>query len=361
MQSIYKPVVLIANDETLTFREVEILVNSPNGAQILEAASVSNENALLLQRLPSGDLEAIRQSEKPDLNVSAEFILSFGDRTYNFRINDAELVWGARHISGATLRKLSKTNNDFDLFQIKGEDTLRLIEPETIIDLNRPGVETFITSKKIWKLKVQSVILEYDVKHIKVGDAMKRAGYDPTKAWDIFLIVSGQPKQKVDVEYIVDLTIPGVERIRLMQRNVDNGESAVSTLRREFNLLGVDVIHLNATGWKWETIADEANRWLLIHDYSMLTGYVPATVKLALLIPMDYPQAQIDMFYFYPFVTRHDGKEIPSTQVRAIICGVDFQGWSRHRNVAQPWDPLKDNIATHLALVDSSLLKEFGE
>lgn len=361
MQSIYKPIVLIANDETLTFREVEILVNSPNGAQILEAAGISNENALLLQRLPSGDLEDIRLSEKPDLNVSSEFIISFSDRTYNFRINDAELVWGARHISGATLRKLSKTTDDFDLFQIRGEENSRLILAETVVDLNRPGVEKFITSKKVWKLKVQSVTLEYEVTQVKVGDAMKRAGYDPTKAWDIFLLVSGQPKQKVGVDYMVDLTTPGIERIRLMQKNVDNGESAVSTLRREFNLLGSDVIHLDATGWKWETIADGANRWLLIHDYSMLPGYAPEVVKLALLIPKDYPQAQIDMFYFHPFVTRHDGREIPSTQVRAVIGSVEFQGWSRHRNAAQPWDPLRDNIATHLALVDSSLLKEFGE
>jgi hypothetical protein len=361
MKPNHTSVVRFADDETLDFRDLEIPFATPTGAQILEAANVSQEDALLLQRLPSGDLENISLAEKPDLHASIEFILSFGDRTYSLFINEAQLSWVARHVSGATLRKLSKVPDNFDFFQIRNEGEPHLIQPDTVVDLSRPGVERFITRQKTWKLRVQAVMLEYGVQHVKVGDAMKRAGFDPTKAWDIYLLVAGQPKEKVDVGYVIDLAMPGIERIRLMQRNVDNGEASVIPLRREFNLLAIDVAHLNATDWKWETINCQDNRWLLIHNYSMLPGYQPATAKLALLIPKDYPQAQIDMFYFTPFVTRCDGKEIPNTQVRAVIEGVQYQGWSRHRNAVQPWDPLADNIATHLALVDSSLIKEFSE
>jgi len=66
---------------------------------------------------------------------------------------------------------------------------------------------------------------------------MKRAGFDPTKAWDIYLLIAGQPKQQVDIDYVIDLATPGIERIRLMQRNVDNGEASALTLRHEFSFL----------------------------------------------------------------------------------------------------------------------------
>lgn len=355
-----KTVVLLADNENLNFRDLEVPCN-PTGAQILEAANATETDTLLLQRLPNGDLESIRMSESPDLNVSAEFILSFGDRSYSMFVNDGEMVWAARHISGATLRKLAQVPESQDLLLLRSSDEPQLVDAAAVVDLGRAGVEKFITRGKAWKLRVQGVTLEYQMSHVKVGDAMKRAGFDPTKAWDIFLLIAGQPKKKVDINFEVDLNTPGIERIRLMQRNVDNGDMSASNLRREFNLLAVDETHLDATGMKWETVTCDGRRWLLIHDYPLLPGYIPTTVKLALDIPKDYPQAQIDMFYFDPAVARCDGAAIPSTQVTAVIDGIQFQGWSRHRNGAHPWDPFTDNVATQLALVEHSLAREFGE
>lgn len=354
-------VVRLADDETLNFRDLEVSGANPTGAQILEAANATREDALLLQRLPSGDLESIRMSEAPDLKASNEFILSFGDRSYALSINDAQLVWAARHISGATLRKLAEVPECLDLVLLNSGDEPQVVEPSTVVDLSRPGVEKFVTRERTWKLRVQGITLEYHVPHVKVSDAMTRAGFDPTKAWDIFLLVAGQPKQKVDINFDVDLTTPGIERIRLMQRNVDNGDGSASRLRREFSLLAVDDTHLNATGLKWETVKCEERRWLIIHCYPLLQGYTPATARLAFDIPKDYPQAQIDMFYFDPTVARCDGVAIPNTHVTAVIEEVQFQGWSRHRNGAHPWDPFTDNVATQLALVEHSLAREFGE
>ncbi len=47
--------------------------------------------------------------------------------------------------------------------------------------------------------------------------------------------------------------------------------------------------------------------------------------------------------------------------MRAVIGGVEFQGWSRHRNAASAWDAEADNVRTHLALVESCVSKELGE
>ncbi|KWO58916.1 multiubiquitin domain-containing protein [Burkholderia territorii] len=361
MQPSHNAILRLADDETLNFRDLEVPHDHPTGAQILEAAHRAGSDALLLQRLPSGDLETIRLHEVPDLTASVEFILSHGDRVYSLTVNDAQMEWAIRHISGATIRKLANLPETVELLLMHhGSDAL-VVENDTIIDLGKPGVEKFITRHKTWKLRVQGVTLEYQVPHVRVGDAMKRAGFDPTKAWDIYLLVAGHPKQKVDVDFIVDLTTPGIERIRLMQRNVDNGEGSSFNLRREFHLLPIDEDHLNATGMAWETVKCNERRWLLIHNYPLLPGYTPTTSKLALDIPIDYPQAQLDMFYFAPAVSRSDGVAIPNVHIQANIDGVQFQGWSRHRNGAHPWDPFSDNVASQLALVEHSLAREFGE
>jgi hypothetical protein len=354
-------VVRIADDETLAFHDLAVPFTSPTGAQILAAANAPQEETVLLQRLLSGDLESINLAETPNLDAGKEFVLSASDRTYSLFVNDSQLAWAVRHISGATLRKLAKVPDSFDLFQLKKDGEAHQLQADTLVDLNLPGVEKFVTRLKTWKLKVQAVTLEYDVQYVKVGQAMTRAGYDPAKAWDIYLLVAGQPKQKVDVNFVVDLATLGIERIRLMQRNIDNGEASALKARREFSLLNVDVEHLGAIGFSWETIRCGENRWLVIHDYPLPQGYQPSAARLALLIHKDYPQAQIDMFYFDPPVSRSDGVAIPNTQVTATIGDVVFQGWSRHRNGTQPWDPLTDNVATHLTLVEHSLAREFGE
>jgi hypothetical protein len=92
-----------------------------------------------------------------------------------------------------------------------------------------------------------------------------------------------------------------------------------------------------------------------------MSGYVPDKTTLALDIPADYPASQIDMFYVHPWVARADGGTIPSIQVRAAIEGLEYQGWSRHRNGSSPWDPTSDSVRTHLVLVESCLVRELGQ
>jgi hypothetical protein len=110
-----------------------------------------------------------------------------------------------------------------------------------------------------------------------------------------------------------------------------------------------------------DAVAGATRRWLLIHGYSLPSGFSQAKVLLALEIVLDYPAAQIDMFYFLPFVSLANGQEVLSTQVRAAIKGATFQGWSRHRSGSSAWDPNSDSVQTQLALVESCLVKELGE
>jgi len=348
-------------DENLTFRQVLIDDATPTGAQISHAAGFTfAQQAVVLHFLPDGDLEDIRPNQSVDLAVGRQFIVVETDRLFFLTINGERFEWPSRMISGAVVRKLGKVLPGDELRLTRVDEPDRVIAPRDLVDLGKGGIEAFVSRKPSWKLNVQGVVLTLHQPTIVVKQAMLDAGFDPTKGWQIFLIVKGEPKRAVGLDFTVDLRTPGIEKLRLTPTGVHNGEAAAKP-RRHFDLLDVDEKHLDSLGVFWETVIDGASRWLLIRNYQVPPGYTPQMVTLAFLIPPTYPTAQIDMFYTSPKLVLTSGRPIDRTQVTATICGTPFNGWSRHRGPPAPWNPATDNVITHLALVESAIAKEVGQ
>ena len=305
----------------------------PTGKDILSSAGrPTTPEQIVLQLLYSGGMESIRLDERINLTLGNKFVVSSGDRIYRFTINGKPYEWPHRFISGELLRTLAGNHPQTEIELIDPHGAVVVAFNERV-DLTLPGVETFVSRIKpqTWTLSIHGVLLEYTQPEVKVAEAMVRAGYDPNKSWHIYLIVHGQPKQEITGEFVVDLRQPGLEKIRLMLRDVNNGESNPLGPARAFHLLPKDHQYLDALGLKWETViehdavAGATRRWLLIHDYPLPSGFSQTKVLLALDIVLDYPAAQIDMFYFLPFVSLANGQEVPSTQVRAAIKGQPFR------------------------------------
>lgn len=129
-------------------------------------------------------------------------------------------------------------------------------------------------------------------------------------------------------------------------------------MRRQFLLPEADVDYLNACGLKWETISEGKWRWLLISDYPIPHGYNIGSATAAVSISAGYPDAQLDMVYFYPPLSRQDGRAIGALSSKAID-SKSFQRWSRHRTGANPWRPGIDDLAAHLELAQHWLEREF--
>ena len=129
-------------------------------------------------------------------------------------------------------------------------------------------------------------------------------------------------------------------------------------MRRQFQLPEADREHLDARGLQWETITDGGSRWLLLHDFSVPAGYNAVHIIAAVMIGATYPDAQLDMVYFFPPLARTDGGAIGALS-NQVIDGKMFQRWSRHRTPQNPWRPGEDDLATHLALVEHWLEREF--
>lgn len=349
-------------DFSLTFHDHRIAETTPTGAQLAAVAGFKPEqSATVLEVLSNGELEDRRPDERVNLRESTrKFVIVESDRSYKFTLDGARLDWPCRVISGGQLRKLGQVAKEREVYQDLPGPAERIIDEHDLVDLGAPHVEVFKTRKRIWKLNVQGVVLTLDESSIVVRTAIKDAGFDPTKNWIVVLRVRDQPKREVGLDEVIDLRTPGIEKLRLTPKEVNNGEAAVKP-RRQFALLEVDERFLNGLGLWWETVIDAERRWLLIHDYPVPKGYTVSRTLLALEIPLTYPGAQIDMFYTRPPLALKTGRAIDRTQVSANIHGQPFNGWSRHRGELSKWNPATDNVSTHLALVESALAKEVGE
>ena len=122
-------------------------------------------------------------------------------------------------------------------------------------------------------------------------------------------------------------------------------------MRREFRLPAEDEEYLDSTGLDWETIVEGGLRWLILLDRPVPAGYTVTKSHTALLIQPGYPDAELDMVYFDPPVSRADGGPIGALATQQIQ-GRSWQRWSRHRTPQNPWRPGVDAIPTHLVLVD---------
>jgi hypothetical protein len=130
------------------------------------------------------------------------------------------------------------------------------------------------------------------------------------------------------------------------------------TLRRQFDLLPEDQKFLEDYDLPWETIVD-GSQWVLIHDFPTPAGYNHAKVTAAIRLETGYPNTALDMVYFFPALSRKDGKAINATQAQQGIDGKTFQRWSRHRTPQNPWKAGQDNIGSHIFLIEDWLEREF--
>lgn len=343
----------------LDFNVLTIPDATPTGRQLVLAAGLRNpDEIIILQLQKDGQMEDVRMDEIVDLETaSRKFLMERSDRTYNMMVDGIRLSWPCRFISGAAVRKVGNVAHDLDLYQELEDAPDKRVTATDLVDLDGEGVERFKSREPSWQLDVQGVVITSKTPHISVHDALVKAKFDVTQGWQIFLKVAGQPKQAVELNTIIDLTTEGIEKLRLTPKAVNNGEAALSA-RRDFALLDADEDYLDAVFPRWETIVDAGRRWLVIEEYRVPGGYTAEITTLALEIPESYPGAQIDMFYVHPPLVLQTGREIDRTQVRAVIQGTEFHGWSRHRGLGSEWKIGVDNVITHMALVESAIQKE---
>jgi hypothetical protein len=210
--------------------------------------------------------------------------------------------------------------------------------------------------------RAKSYRIRIDKKHYVVHvpamtgrELLNLAGKTPASDYVIFQHVRGKKPEKIGLDEKADFTTPGVERFRTIPVDQTEGEGEI--LRRQFQMPATDREFLETRGLPWEAIIEANTKWLLVHDFPVTGGYTLERVTAALMITAGYPDAQIDMVYFYPPLVRLDNKAIKALANQNIE-GKLYQRWSRHRTAQNPWRPGEDDVSTHLAQVEYWLEKE---
>jgi hypothetical protein len=345
-------------DLNLAPRVAFIKDGEPTGMQIAEEAGFApTPQITVLQWLKYG-LEDIRPTETVNLlEGNLRFIVAESDGNFRFIIDGVRYDWPAPRIPVSVIRTLVSVPTNKEIFLVD-PDRGEIFQAEgTVLDLSLPGVENLVTKTPTWKLNVQGVVLTLNTPKVKVRQALGLAGVDANQGWHIFLIVQGQDKREVALDDEIDLTAPGIEKLRLTPKDVSNGEANPVALR-QFRLMPADENYLDSTFQDWQAILENGRQWVILPSYHLPVGYSETGVSLAIEVPTTYPMQQIDMFYVFPAVVILSGTALLATEHREAIQGKSYQRWSRHRGANSPWRPGIDNVMTHLALVESALLKE---
>jgi hypothetical protein len=236
---------------------------------------------------------------------------------------------------------------------------VEVIEVIEIVELEEHAKRhgTHAPHAKHYAFRVDKTRVVVDTPTITGTQILAKVGKTP-QLFKLYQHKRGHQPILIGPDQVVDLREPGVERFTTMPKDTTEGLEA-PCLRMDFRLPAIDEEYLNGLGLSWETIRDGQNQWLIIHAWKLPNGYNIAIVDLALMIPSNYSDSQIDMVFFKPALARSDGRSINNLS-QIVIAGLTWQQWSRHRTAQNPWRPGIDDVASHLGLVDEWLRREFG-
>jgi hypothetical protein len=185
-------------------------------------------------------------------------------------------------------------------------------------------------------------------------DILTLAGKTPPERYILRQKIKGQVI-RVELNDVVDFKAPGVERFMTIPNEVTEGES--NPMRKQFELMKDDAAYLQSLNLPYETVLDGAVRRVIIHGFPIPTGYNVDMASVFVYLQPGYPDTQIDMAYFYPELSRADGKPIRALSPTAFD-GKNWQQWSRHRTPASSWRMGEDSLSTHMTLVTEWLNQE---
>lgn len=301
---------------------------------------------------------ALRKSVALQVSGESKFIVFNSSASYRFTFEGRLVEWGDTNITSKTLHTLFAANGCEEAvwMALKNEPDRMVLDGE-IIDLSAEGLERFYLQAPEWQLNVQGVRVSFSKPKVSAHEALTKAGFDADAGWIAVLKVMGKPKQTVEIGDEIDLSAPGVEKLRLTPKEINNGELLVK-LRQEFALLEGDQTFLEERSFAWETILENGRRWFVLRDYPLPDGYGQTMTDVAIEIPTGYPTAQLDMFYCFPHLQRSDGVAIPTTQLQQPIEGKSYQRWSRHRGTSNPWNPHFDSLVSQIILAEEAILRE---
>ena len=204
--------------------------------------------------------------------------------------------------------------------------------------------------QKFYRIKIDGE--KYKVNEWEItGERILNLAGKTYNEWSLNQKFCGGRRKPIDPTEVVDLTQNGIERFETVRKQAQQGVTP-----ERFPLPAEDTEYLKANfPQSWEYLVEGSKKGILISQYLLPEGYSPQKADLMIMIPDNYPAANIDMFYFFPDVSRKDGTAIEALNGE-IHFEKNWQRWSRHYK----WRAGTDNIATHVSYIQNQLKAEFA-
>lgn len=114
---------------------------------------------------------------------------------------------------------------------------------------------------------------------------------------------------------------------------------------------------LNEKGYIFKIIPQGGQVHLILEQVPFSELYAPRVADILIMIPVGYPNAQLDMFWTFPEIRLVDGNLPQATEHRQDFHGRTWQRWSRHPSV---WRAGVDNLRTFISMIKKEIEKGNG-
>jgi hypothetical protein len=231
-------------------------------------------------------------------------------------------------------------------------------QPKEVVDL-----ESYAKAGKpvppgqTYRIKIDKQTYEVLVETMTGREILTLAGKTPPEQY-ILQQKSGPNVKRIGLDDSVSFVEPGIERFMTIPNEVTEGESPQRI--EQFAPLADDRAYLDSLGLRWEAVIDGPVQRIVIHEWPIPHGYNTRSASVNVRLETGYPDAQIDMAYFYPHLSRADGRPINGLTTDNFN-GCEWQRWSRHRTSISAWRIGIDNLETHMLLVADWLNTELSK
>jgi hypothetical protein len=122
-----------------------------------------------------------------------------------------------------------------------------------------------------------------------------------------------------------------------------------------------DISYLDERGFDYSTYRAGNRTLLVLHDYRLPPGYSEEVVEVLIEVPDDFPDAQLDMWWVYPWVTFSANNQRPLNADQPATYpefepepGRVWQRFSRH----PPWRVGVDDLRSFLLYMENHFKRD---
>lgn len=341
----------LVSDESFVFREVFFEDTKVTGGQIAEAVRAHPvEEFVILQQLPSFELETIRPNELVDLGKPVRIFVIRGSGTDRFTVDGLSLEWPIESLSGRAIKLLAGIDEDHDLLLERDDAPDKIIADDDEVRIGKAGVE-----------RLKSRPPRGPITIVVDGEPYEA----PRRVMTPNEIIQGATNKNPANHYLVQITKrerisykdKGDEPIRLKKglkfQVICTGPMTVSDPQHQTGVAAF-MNGLRQLGLQPTLLNGQQNH--VVFDYVVETGtHAGKTFRLGLVVPADFPMNAPTGPYVSPEVHPinpqsgpHPTAGVHKDQARVFdtTAGGSWQYWSRP---FPEWQTSKRSVAAYLS------------